>query len=142
MAVYFIQAENGLIKIGYTRELSIEGRLKVLSATSPIPLEFLGSIPDSHGDERIRPDKSYHRRFAHLHHHGEWFTPGPDLMAFIKNLGLDSKTLKKIITLQLELRALVDSLRLFEESLPSEMYQNLVAAEKNLSAALGKVDQH
>ena len=30
--------------------------------------------------------KEFHKRFAHLRQHGEWFTPAPELLEFIKEL--------------------------------------------------------
>lgn len=78
MPVYFIQAENGLIKIGASRTItSLSVRLQDLESMSPLPFTILGIIPNDHKDHR------YHRFFSHLRHHGEWFNPGQDLLKFI-----------------------------------------------------------
>lgn len=79
MPVYFIQAENGLIKIGCSRNTSsLPTRLHEIVNMSPVPVSVLGIIPEEHSDLR------YHRFFSHLRHHAEWFTPGQDLLDFIK----------------------------------------------------------
>ncbi len=79
MPVYFIQAENGLIKIGEAfTVLAMEKRFRSHIANSPVPLTFLGAIlEDNH-------DRPYHKQFAHLRHHSEWFNPAPDLLSFIE----------------------------------------------------------
>jgi hypothetical protein len=76
--VYFIRGEQtGLIKIGVANNPS--QRLANLQTGSPDRLELLGCTPGSSwGELRL------HTRFAHLRQHGEWFTPGEDLLAYIR----------------------------------------------------------
>lgn len=78
MPVYFIQAENGLIKIGKARhERALINRVRQAETMSPIPVTLLGIIPNVHQDYH------YHYQFAHLRQYGEWFKPGQDLLDFI-----------------------------------------------------------
>jgi len=74
--IYFIQAENGLIKIGYT--YNVRHRLRGLRACSPLKLELLLVLD---GD-RIS-EKAFHKRFAKDRKHGEWFFPSVELLSFI-----------------------------------------------------------
>lgn len=79
--VYFIRCtENGLIKIGTCEGHALEGRLRAFSSQSPLPLalEKLGVLKGGRWEE-----KKLHGRFAHLRHHGEWFSPGQDLLSFV-----------------------------------------------------------
>lgn len=76
--VYFILAENNKIKIGSTNNM--EGRLSSLSIISPCKLELLGVIEGDH-----KKEKELHKKFKHIHSHGEWFNQHPELLKFIKN---------------------------------------------------------
>jgi hypothetical protein len=73
-AVYFVEAENGLIKIGFSR--SIRERFKKLHTASPGQLNLLGLWPAGQPIER-----ELHRRFASQRVTGEWFKPSPELRA-------------------------------------------------------------
>jgi hypothetical protein len=78
MPVYFIECPaNGLIKIGVSR--NVESRLATLSTASPVELRLLGVIDGCRADE----DK-LHQRFAADRHHGEWFSPSPELSRYIE----------------------------------------------------------
>lgn len=70
--VYFMRREN-LIKIGTTYNL--KQRAAVLNAT------VLTKMPGSYSEEA-----RMHNRFASLRRHGEWFEPGPELVALINEL--------------------------------------------------------
>lgn len=76
--IYFIQSggPGGHIKIGLAR--SLKGRLSNLQTSTPHELTVLKTV---RGDRRT--ERRFHSQFAHLHHRGEWFHPGEDLMAFI-----------------------------------------------------------
>jgi hypothetical protein len=79
--VYFIQEvgnPEGLIKIGQSEMPRL--RLTALQTGSPVHLGILKVIPDAYDDG------SYHGRFRSAGHHGEWFTPTPELVAFIAAL--------------------------------------------------------
>jgi hypothetical protein len=78
--VYFLQGgSTKLVKIGKTADL--EERLRALQASSPDRLTVLATIPDA------LDDAPYHFQFRESWAgHGEWFTPSPDLMAFIETL--------------------------------------------------------
>jgi hypothetical protein len=74
--VYFIGAENGLVKIGWAVSPGL--RLASLQTGSPLRLRLLASKPGSRTDE-----SDLHRRFAHLRVHGEWFKPDDELHAYL-----------------------------------------------------------
>jgi hypothetical protein len=76
--VYFIQAENGLIKIGRTTDLP--ARLATMRTDSPIDIRLLASFIGSIGAE-----KELHQRFSHLRVRGEWFKAEADLLEYIKS---------------------------------------------------------
>ena len=78
--VYFIEADNGLIKIG--RSQNVMQRFAGLAAASPTPLRLLGFIADTVSCHETR----LHELFAAQRHHGEWFTPTPELHAAIRSL--------------------------------------------------------
>ncbi len=75
--LYFIQAENGLIKIGVCFDAAL--RFSQLSRISPIKLTLLGSIPGN-----LSKEKEIHTKFKNLNSHGEWFRPDKELLGFIK----------------------------------------------------------
>lgn len=75
---YFIQGRTtGLIKIGKTDNLC--ERLATLQIGSPDMLYVVKTLSGN-------VEKPYHKRFAHLRQHGEWFSPAPELLEFIKKL--------------------------------------------------------
>jgi hypothetical protein len=81
--VYFVQAgEDGPIKIGRTTGDPIR-RLKDLQTASPYTLRLIGVKETS----ETLTERLVHQRFAHLSLSGEWFSPAPDLLAFIADDG-------------------------------------------------------
>lgn len=77
-SVYFIQADNGLIKIGVAG--SPKDRLRTLRTMSPVALRLVLVLPG-----RGAPGESeLHARFAEHRSHGEWFRPAPELISFIQ----------------------------------------------------------
>ncbi len=75
--VYFLQGvDGGPIKIGTTRGLA--GRVAYLQTASPVRLRVLCAVE---GDRFI--EQGLHESFAHLRLHGEWFSPGPEILACI-----------------------------------------------------------
>ena len=77
--IYFLQAEkDGPVKIGKTTR-PIASRIAELQTGNPTPLRLLVSVPGF-----TREETTIHAAFAHLRiAKTEWFTYGPDLMAFI-----------------------------------------------------------
>jgi len=75
-SVYFVQAGNGLIKIGMS--LNVNSRIKALQQASPLKLSLLKTI-----DGGRKMEASLHKTFKHLRSHGEWFFPQQDLITFI-----------------------------------------------------------
>lgn len=86
MPVYFIQPTGGgLIKIGCAKSLdNLIARFRGLQLLCPVPLTLLGIIEESPGGDMHSIEHWTHLDFRHLAHHGEWFEPGQDLLAFIK----------------------------------------------------------
>lgn len=77
-SVYFIQADNGLIKIGVAT--SPKERLRTLRTMSPAALRLVLVLPG-----RGAPGESeLHTRFAEHRSHGEWFHPAPELLNYIR----------------------------------------------------------
>jgi hypothetical protein len=71
--IYFIRSgRRGLVKIGYTT--NAQARLENLQCGSAEPLTIIGL---AEGDRKAESD--WHRRFAHLRLHGEWFRFAPEL---------------------------------------------------------------
>mgnify|MGYP007071660046 CR=1 FL=1 len=69
-AVYFVAADNGLVKIGCGE---VDRRLELLRICSPVPLTLLGSIPLPYS-EIYQVEKKLHWLFAEKRQHGEWFS--------------------------------------------------------------------
>jgi len=79
--VYFVQAEGqGHIKIGTTKNLA--RRIKVLRASSPVPLRLVGLLRGGRRLERL-----LHLAFAPLRRgRTEWFEPGESLVSYVRDL--------------------------------------------------------
>lgn len=73
--VYFIQDENGNVKIGRSLESRLGERLSDLQSGNAQTLTLMGVCP---GDVRL--ETSLHRRFKHLHVRGEWFRLTPEIV--------------------------------------------------------------
>lgn len=74
--VYFIQAPNGLVKIGKSN--NPKQRLKNLQHMSPVRLEMKRTIRGG-----LYLEHALHKYFKHLRKHGEWFKPDYELKQFI-----------------------------------------------------------
>lgn len=79
--VYFLESA-GLIKIGYTKDITT--RMQMLVSSSPTAMLLLGTVP---GTRKV--EQTWHRLFASCRHHNEWFTPSED-MRFAIAQALDS----------------------------------------------------
>lgn len=75
--VYFIRSETGSIKIGKSKRLS--QRLVTLQTAFASPLVVLGVIENYEHDL----EKELHTKFAKFRLKGEWFSPDPELTAWI-----------------------------------------------------------
>jgi hypothetical protein len=80
--VYFIGAENGLVKIGFAA--NFRERLGKLRCGSPVPLEVLAETNGGRLEER-----AYHSRFNKWRHHGEWFELVPEIQAEIDDINAE-----------------------------------------------------
>ncbi len=74
--VYFIQDEDGYIKIGFA--LNVHDRLKSLQTGSRQELRLLASIAGS-----VQSEHDLHRQFSADRERGEWFRPSSDLLEYI-----------------------------------------------------------
>jgi len=80
--VYFVQGKTlGLIKIGIAA--NVAKRLYALKIGSPDMLDLLLVLPICNQPTK-QAEKNLHRKFKALRHHGEWFNPGPELLAYIE----------------------------------------------------------
>lgn len=83
--VYFVQAENGLIKIG--ESTNIKRRFAGFKQTFPVDVMLVGYIEETDdGDSRQTTEMRLHNRFCDARMQGEWFAPADELLAFIKEL--------------------------------------------------------
>ena len=77
--IYFVQGGTQLfVKIGHSVAENLKRRLTNIQGCSPEPLRLIAVIDGDRRDE-----KELHRRFEHHRQHGEWFSPGDDLMNYI-----------------------------------------------------------
>jgi hypothetical protein len=74
--IYFIQAQNGLVKIGKSNKPI--SRLKTLQTGSPIGLKIIKSVPGG-----MNLEKLIHYYFKKLRKNGEWFRPDYELKGFL-----------------------------------------------------------
>lgn len=79
--IYFVQAENGLIKIG--KSIDVPKRMYSLKGTSPIDVQLIHHFFGYVADEQM-----FHTTFAEKggRHHAEWFYPTPALVRHIRKL--------------------------------------------------------
>ena len=75
--IYFIQGENGPIKIGHTTGKPMT-RLKSLQTGHPHKLTLLATAP---GTKQM--EKALHLRFRQYQLEGEWFKPSQELLDYI-----------------------------------------------------------
>ncbi len=74
--IYFIQSENGPIKIGYSK--SPKQRIHNLRSANSEKLTLIGTVSGSRDKELL-----LHKQFKHLLISGEWFKPEQDLLDYI-----------------------------------------------------------
>ena len=77
--IYFVMADNGLVKIGRTK--NIERRMDELTFTSPIGMTLLSYFATT---DYIKAEMRMHHKYRAKRKHGEWFA-------------LDVKDIEKII---------------------------------------------
>lgn len=74
VVTYFIRAGTGPVKIGTTTDLA--KRLRIIQCSCPDVAVCMGYLDGNR-------ERELHDRFAALRMRGEWFRPGPKLLAFI-----------------------------------------------------------
>lgn len=80
MTVYYIRADNGAIKIGYTSK-DVNSRLQSLSTSSPLDLELVAC--ENGG---LKLERQRHDEYAKSNIRGEWFKPSDKLNERIADL--------------------------------------------------------
>ena len=86
--VYFAEAENGLIKIGYSGDLN--NRIRNLNGGSPIKIQLLASKPGTKNDE-----EKLHAKFKKYRKRGEWFEANSKLSDYIKEINMLQESQEK-----------------------------------------------
>lgn len=76
--IYFMEAENGLIKIGMG---NVDRRFRDISNMSPVPISVKFWFVNHYEVEKI-----LHKLFAAYRSHGEWFYPAQELLDYIEEL--------------------------------------------------------
>lgn len=69
--VYFVQAPNGLIKIGRTSNMP--KRMKSLNSMSPVLISLFHVITCDNSFHSRDLENKFHEKFKSKNHHGEWF---------------------------------------------------------------------
>ena len=78
--VYVAEAENGMVKIGYSNDPV--GRVKAICSGSPMRVRLVAFLPaKSRADERM-----HHRKFAASRAWNEWFRPSGNLSEFLNEI--------------------------------------------------------
>jgi len=77
--IYFIEAESGHIKIGYT-DNEINVRIKAMQPGCPFTLKLIKTIDGDRQQEKL-----IHKKFTEYRYRGEWFIPSKEIQSFIKN---------------------------------------------------------
>ncbi len=81
--IYFMEADNGLIKIGYSWGLfGPRRRVGTLRCESGWNVRLLWATAGHRKHEKM-----LHKAFAYLRYQGEWFLPGTCLLEFIDKKG-------------------------------------------------------
>ena len=78
--IYFVEAENGLVKIG--RTINLERRMQDLENISPIPLRLLIAVNCDGKASKV--EVAIHNKFGTQRHHGEWFELSEEQKQWIK----------------------------------------------------------
>jgi hypothetical protein len=81
--LYFIQAENGAIKIGISKK--VKKRLRDLQTASPLKLKIIKIMKG-----KAHLEGELHKQFHDYNIHGEWFNPAQELLYYI-NRNSDEK---------------------------------------------------
>jgi hypothetical protein len=76
--VYFIQAGEGAIKIGWSQD--VFRRIIELQTASAEKLKLLGVIPSV----TMQEERNLHRRFASIRKEAEWFQPSSELLSYVR----------------------------------------------------------
>lgn len=81
--IYFTKdTRGGEIRIGIARKRRLQKRLQQLQLGNPGELKLLGVIRARNARALVR---ELHTTFSDAHVRGEWFTPAPELEAYIRS---------------------------------------------------------
>jgi hypothetical protein len=84
--IYFAQAENGHIKIGFSS--NVRTRIRALQGQVPLRVTLLKTVIGSR-----RLEGQLHQKFASTRLWGEWFQPSEELLTFIETIVEDKRAL-------------------------------------------------
>ena len=79
--VYLIESENGLFKIGRSKD--VWKRFSAITLAVPVPITLRHVVPTIN---YIRAEEWLHEQFASKRHHGEWFQLDQDDLEWFKDL--------------------------------------------------------
>lgn len=79
--VYLIESENGLFKIGRSKD--VWKRFSSIAMAVPVPITLRHVVPTIN---YIRAEEWLHEQFASKRHHGEWFQLDQDDLEWFKDL--------------------------------------------------------
>lgn len=78
--IYFVQAATGEVKIGVTTSAKIRNKLRSIQTYCPSKIRLLLVVEE----RNIMPEHEIHKKFANIRIRGEWFSPSPELLDWIK----------------------------------------------------------
>jgi hypothetical protein len=108
--VYFVQeGTSGPVKIGRTKDVA--GARPGVQTGNPTELRHLASERATKDREKI-----LHRKFHHLRIRGEWFTPAPELLAYVAALMTRERA-----SLRADMRASIARLRALADQLEASL---------------------
>ena len=87
--VYFIRAENGLVKIG--KAVNPKNRFGTIKTASPVPVELLAFTEADSGLEKF-----LNKYFAEHRSHGEWFKVNKEIEDLIDKINANESVIKSI----------------------------------------------
>ncbi len=91
--VYFIQTEDGPIKIGVAWDVA--DRLRHLQTANPTELVVLNAVRcESKAAAKVL-ERTLHRQLQNFHIRGEWFEPAPEVFGAIHDPESDCATIRR-----------------------------------------------
>ncbi len=120
--IYFIQMQSGPIKIGFTKSLT--KRLSTIKVSSPEPIALLGVMEGKQTKERW-----LHEQFAVHRLQGEWFSPAPEVLAYVKDNTLDHRLQDEIPDSHSFPKKIVDDVKYIGDNIRKARVRRGITAE-------------